>query len=108
MITYNWTFPQFVIEPSLDGLINVVTAMVWMCTGIDEDGTSALQSGRVELSPPSPAQFTPFDQITEELALEWLGNIINLQGVQQNIAVQIARQRQPVQPINPPFVAVSS
>ena len=108
MITYSWTFPQFVIEPSIDGMTNVVTAMVWMCTGVDEDGVSALQSGRVELGPPSPAQFTPFDEITEQMALEWLGNIINLQGVQQNIADQIARQRQPVQPINPPFVAASS
>lgn len=109
MITYNWTFPQFVIEPSVDGLINVVTAMVWMCTGVDDlDGKTALQSGRVELTPPSPAQFVPFDQITQELAMEWLGSTINLQGVQQNIADQIARQRQPVQPTNPPFVAVSS
>lgn len=108
MITFNWTFPQFVIEPSIDGLTNVVTAMVWMCTGTAVNGDTALQSGRIELLPPHPANFVPFDQITEQLALEWLSQSINLEGVEQTIAKQIARMRQTVQPINPPFVAASS
>ena len=109
MITYNWTFPQFVIEPSLDGMINVVTAMVWMCTGVDDlDGATALNSGRVALKPPVPATFVPYDEITEALALEWLAQYISMPGVERLIAAQIASQRQPVQPINPPFVVVSS
>lgn len=109
MITYNWTFPQFVIEPSLDGLTNVVTAMVWMCTGVDDlDGATALNSGRVALKPPVPETFIPYDQITEELALEWLAQYISMPGVEKQIVLQIKAQRQPVQPINPPFVAASS
>jgi len=109
MITYNWTFPQFVIEPSLDGLTNVVTAMVWCCTGVDDlDGSTALESGRVDLKPPTPDHFIPFDQITEELALSWLGAYISMPIVEQQIALRIARMRQPVQPINPPFAAASS
>lgn len=109
MITYNWTFPQFVIEPSLDGLTNVVTAMVWCCTGVDDlDGTSALNSGRVVLKPPSPTQFVPFDQITEAMALDWLTSYISMPGVEKQVALLIAAQRQPVQPIDPPFVAASS
>jgi hypothetical protein len=109
MITYDWTFPQFVIEPSIDGLTNVVTAMVWMCTGVDStDGANALNSGRVELKPPVPQNFVPFDQITQQMALGWLAQYINMQAVEQGISRQIERQRAPVQPINPPFVASSS
>lgn len=109
MITYNWTFPQFVIEPSVDGLSDVVTAMVWMCTGVEStDGTSALNSGRVVLKPPVPENFVPYDQITEEMALSWLSQYINMQSVERMIALQIDRIRAPVQPINPPFVASSS
>lgn len=109
MITYNWTFPQFVIEPSVDGLNNVVTAMVWMCTGVEStDGISALSSGRVNLKPPVPENFVPYDQITEEMALNWLSQYINMQSVERTIAMQIDRIRAPVQPINPPFVASSS
>lgn len=109
MITYNWTFPQFVIEPSLDGLTNVVTAMVWMCTGVDDlDGATALNSGRVVLKPPTPAHYVPFDQITEEMALGWLAQYISMSGVEKQIALQIAAQRQPVQPVNPPFVVGSA
>lgn len=108
MITYNWTFPQFVIEPSVDGLTNVVTAMVWCCTGVDDtDGQTALNSGRVVLLPPNPEQFVPFDQITEEMAMGWLDSYISVQGVETMIAAQIARARQPVQPVTPPFVAGS-
>ncbi len=109
MITYDWTFPQFVIEPSLDGLTNVVTAMVWCCTGVDDlDGTTALESGRVQLKPPTPAQFIPFDQITEALALSWLDAYISMPGVEKQIARRITDMRQPVQPINPPFAASST
>ena len=109
MITYNWTFPQFVIEPSFDGLTNVVTAMVWMVTGVDDlDGSTALNSGRVQLKPPTPQTFVPFDQITEDMALGWLENYISMPIVQKQIAEQIASMRQPVQPVNPPFVAASS
>jgi len=109
MITYNWTFPQFVIEPSVDGMTNVVTAMVWMCTGVDDlDGQSALESGRVALKPPNPEQYVPFDQITQELALSWLSSYISMPGVEKQITARISQMRQPVQPINPPFVASSS
>lgn len=109
MITYNWTFPQFVIEPAVGDMPNVVTAMVWMCTGVDDlDGQSALESGRVALTKPTPDHFIPFDEITQELALSWLSSYISMPGVERLIADRIARLRQPVQPINPPFMASSS
>lgn len=109
MITYNWTFPQFVIEPSIDGLTNVVTAMTWMCTGVDTDnGLTALNSGRVVLQPPNPEQFVPFEDITEEMAMGWLAAYISIPGVEQGLYQQLNRARQPLQPINPPFVASSS
>lgn len=104
MITYNWTFPQFVIDPSEEGLPNVVTAMVWCCTAVDDlDGSSALNSGRVTLKPPIPEHFVPFDQITEEMALAWLAQYISMAGVERLLADQIARMRDPVQPVPPPF-----
>lgn len=109
MITYNWTFPQFVIEPSIDGLTNVVTAMTWMCTAVNDlNGQTALNSGRVVLQPPNPEQFVPFEEITQEMAMGWLAAYISIPGVEQALDVQLNRAQQPVQPINPPFTASSS
>ncbi len=109
MIVYNWTFPQFVIEPQLGDMSGLVTAMVWMCTGVDDEtNETALISGRVVLTPPNPEQFVPFDQITQELAMAWLGMYISIDGVQDSIKAQILSQREPVQPTNPPFMAGSA
>ena len=109
MISFNWTFPQFVIEPDISGLNNVVTAMFWMCTGVDTaTGQTSLESGRVQLKPPNPEQFVPFDQITEHMALGWLSAYISMPAVEQRIANRIHSMQQPVQPVNPPFVQSSS
>lgn len=108
MITFNWTFPQFVIEPDASGLNNVVTAMFWMCTGVDTStGLSALESGRVTLQPPNPDHFIPFQEITEPMALRWLATYISMPNVEQRIAARLEAMQSPVQPVNPPFVASS-
>ena len=108
MITYNWTFPQFVIEPDVSGMTNVVTAMFWMCTGVDTDtGHTALESGRVQLTSPNPEQFVPFEEITEPMALGWLSAYISMPATEQRIAARIRSMQQPIQPVNPPFVQSS-
>ena len=103
MITYTWSFPQFVVDPVADGLPNVVTAINWVCTGTDGANTSSA-SGTAKLGTPNPAQFVPYADITQDMAYQWVSGCISMSGVEAQIAIQIAALSKPVvQPQNPPF-----
>ena len=103
MITYNWSFPQFIVNPSSDGLTNVVTAINWVCTGTNGLVTSS-SSGTVQLGTPNPAEFVPYADITQEMAFQWVLQSISVTGVEAAIAAQINQISTPqVQPQNPPF-----
>ena len=103
MVSYNWTFPQFIVDPIKDGLANVVTAINWVCTGTD-GGIGSTDSGTVTLGSPNPAQFIPYDQITQEMAFNWVSEYINVGIVEESIAKQIAQLSVPqTQPQDPPY-----
>jgi len=100
---YTWEFPQFVVNPSSDGLTNVVTAINWVCTGTNGLVTSS-SSGTVQLGTPNPAEFVPYADITQEMAFQWVSQSISITGVEAAIAAQINQISTPqVQPQKPPF-----
>ena len=103
MITYIWSFPQFIVNPSIDGLTNVVTAINWVCTGTNGLVASS-SSGTVNLGLPNPAEFVQYADITQEMAYQWVSQFISMSGVETEIANQINQISTPqVQPQNPPF-----
>ena len=100
---FTWEFPQFVVNPASDGLTNVVTAINWVCTGTNGINTSSA-SGTVKLGTPNPAEFTPYADITQEMAYAWVSQCISMPGVESGIAAQIKQLSQPlIQTQNPPF-----
>jgi hypothetical protein len=100
---FTWTFPQFIVNPSVDGLTNVVTAINWVCTGTNGLVTSS-SSGTVQLGTPNPAEFVPYADITQKMAFQWVSQSISVTGVEAAIAAQINQISTPqVQPQNPPF-----
>jgi hypothetical protein len=100
---FTWEFPQFIVVPDQAGLQQVVTGINWVCTGTDGTATSS-SSGRVNLYSPNRENFIPYADITYQIAYEWVAQSISMQGVQNEIAVQIGRLSQPVtQTQNPPF-----
>ena len=85
---FTWTFPQFIVNPTSDGLTNVVTAINWICTGTD--GTiSSSSSGTATLGTPNPAEFVPYADITQSLAYQWVSQCISMPAVESGIAQQI-------------------
>ena len=85
---YTWEFPQFIVNPSSDGLTNVVTAINWVCTGTDRTYTSSA-SGTANLGSPNPAEFVPYANITQQMAYAWVSQCISMPGVEAQIASQI-------------------
>lgn len=100
---FDWSFPQFIVNPQEGPLQNVVVGINWVCTGTDGIITSSA-SGTVKLGTPNPAQFIPYADITQEMAYNWVSQSISMQGVQDQIARQIVSLSMPIiQPQNPPF-----
>jgi hypothetical protein len=100
---FAWTFPQFIVNPSTDGLTNVVTAINWVCTGTDGAYTSS-ESGSVKLGTPNPAEFIPYADITQEMAYMWVSQGISMPGVENQISSQVTQLSQSVlQTQSPPF-----
>lgn len=100
---FNWSFPQFIVNPQEGTLQNVVVGINWVCTGSDGIITSSA-SGTVKLGSPNPAEFVPYQDITQEMAYQWVSGSISMSGVEANIALQIAALSKPIiQPQNPPF-----
>jgi len=100
---FTWNFPQFIVNPEQDGLKDVVVGINWVCTGTDGTNTSSA-SGSVKLGDPNPAEFIPYQDITQEMAAGWVASLISVPGVEAQIAAQIAAlSPAPIQPQNPPF-----
>lgn len=91
---------SFVCAKSLDGLTNVVQTINWKY-GTDEVSIAGCNG----FAAPSPASFTPFDELTDEEVTGWLveaNDMEQLDAAVDNELEQIAlRSNQEVLP--PPF-----
>jgi len=102
-IAYSWTFPQFDVAPSEDGLSQVVKTIHWRLDAIDA-GITAGAYGSVALGQPDPAHFIPYADITEQWAIDQTSALIDLPAVQAALAGEIAKKKNPpVVPMTPPF-----
>lgn len=101
--TFTWTFPQFDVIPSEDGLIDVVKIIHWIYTANDGD-YAANMYGTVGLGSPNPIDFIPYDQLTEEWAINAVSNYLNVPAMQISLAQQIEDEKNPpIVPMPPPF-----
>jgi len=102
-IAYSWTFPQFDVALSEDGLSQVVKVIHWRIDAID-GGMTAGAYGSVALGQPSPDNFTPYADITEQWAIDRTSALIDLPSVEAALIGEIAKKKSPpVVPSIPPF-----
>ena len=95
-ITYNWVFNQnsFQSAPSEDGLTDVVKIIHWRYRGVDGDYSAEVYS-TYACPAPNPDDYTPYDEITEPMAIEWLEAGLDIESLQANISAQIEEQKNP-------------
>jgi hypothetical protein len=102
-IAYTWSFPQFEVAPSEDGLTNVVSVIHWRLDAMDGI-YSAGAYGTVALGAPDPAAFTPYADITEQWAIDAVSANIELAQVEAALAGEINKKKNPpTVPMAPPF-----
>ena len=95
MITYTWRINKMYIKPSLNGLINVIHTVDWEYIGTDENNNKS--SARIPMILPEPLEenFTPYNNITEEMVISWLESILNIEELQQDIINKIELIKDP-------------
>ena len=102
-IVYTWKFPQFDVIPSEDGLTDVVKTIHWQYTAQDGD-IAVFSYGTVALGAPNPQDFIPYDQITEQWAIDAVSQSVDIPSLQASLAQDIANKiNPPIIPMAPPF-----
>jgi hypothetical protein len=89
MITYTWRINKIHVKPLLNGLTNVIHTVDWDYIGIDENDNTASIRMPMVLPEPLEENFTPYNNITEEMVISWLESISNIEELQQDIIDKI-------------------
>lgn len=103
MATYNWKFPEFEVALSQDGLTNVVKVIHWRLEAND-DFNFVAEYGTTYLSDPDPANFVPYEQITQDWAIARVSAQVDVAAAQERLTQQLANLLvPPIVPLPPPF-----
>lgn len=99
-ITSHWNIVALDTIPSLDTLTNVVSVIHCEKLATSDDGFNARWYGTVSVEAPHPASFIPYDEITEQMVIDWVSTSPATEGVDDSLVSQIDTQR------NPPIVSL--
>jgi hypothetical protein len=76
-IVFSWNVISSSIAPSENGMTKVMKSVKVERKGIDINGFSAVFETEVELPSPSPASYTPFDQVSEPMIVQWINETLD-------------------------------
>lgn len=91
-------------KPSYNGLTNVVESIIYRVTDtvtINEAEHEIIGSGIVSLPDPNPAEFTPFETLTEATVTAWVTANADIDGLVSRLTDQKRAQ------LNPPVVSMT-
>lgn len=94
-ITSHWNIVALDTIPSLDGLTNVISVIHCEKLAVSDDGFNARWYGTVSVATPHPASFTPYEEVTEQMVIDWVSESPSTAGVDDNLVAQIDNQRTP-------------
>jgi len=110
VFTYN--FQNFIAYPTLDNFQDVVFSINWkyIATYIDPTTQQVWKTDTMRMTQVSTdgiTDFTPYDQITEQIAISWVSAVENIPNMQQGLVDGINSQINPPPPsivvLPPPF-----
>lgn len=83
MLTYTWKLFSIKTENVSEALQQAVVHAKWRKTGTDEDGNVGMFDGvcRFSVANVTPETFIPYDQLSEEIVLGWVQDILNRGGM---------------------------
>lgn len=90
-ITYSWKITAITKADLVENLENVVVHARWTKTGTDELGNQGVFQGATPLSSPNPEQFTAYEDLTEEIVLDWIKSVV-VGSYEEHVHSMIVRQ----------------
>lgn len=102
---FTWTVDAMytVQQPDPNYVVNVL----WTLTGVDGQNTASIGGNTVFSSAEQPEDFTPYDELTEEIVIGWVQDALGADGIanyEANVNGQISSQKNPpVSPENTPL-----
>lgn len=100
-IVYQWVISQMEEKPQEGSLTDVVAIVHWRrnaTTIVDGKEYFASTFGAYSCPAPSPEDFTPYDEITEDQVYGWLDAGLDVASINLNLTAQLDQQ------INPPLI----
>jgi hypothetical protein len=98
-ITYNWVITEMVVCNDF-GYTNVVNSIKYTCVGTDDANNMNQFSGSAILPLPESGDFTPYQNVTEQQAYDWLWYSLGADG-KTAIETTVAQQFVPPTPQPP-------
>lgn len=102
--TYSWVISSLDSYPTdAEGLTDVICVIHWrrQATQVDGDKTYFAEVySTLSVPAPDPADFVPYDQVTEAMVEGWLNSGLDTVSLDANLDTQIENQ------INPPVVTL--
>ena len=87
--TYSWVINSMEVIPSVDGLSDVVTIVNWSYNGVSPTSTHGRISGNSVMPLPSSENFTPYNELTQEMVISWLESTLDVPNLQIRLDTQI-------------------
>lgn len=106
MTIYTWSFSQFDVAKSENGLTDVVKTIHWRYDAVDGDYSAGLY-GTVGLGAPNPTGFIPFADLTKVWAIAAMSESVDVPAMTTSLEAQIATAKNPpIVPMSAPFAAL--
>jgi len=77
-----------------------VIVAAWNCSAVEDNFTGSLNGSTAFKYDATSEDFIPFDQLTEDLVLQWVFNSIDVDGINKDVLGQIENQK------NEPIIGV--
>jgi hypothetical protein len=110
--TFTWFFQNFIAYPTLDNFKDVIFMINWKYTALYVDPISQ-QNYKCEtmrmtqVSTNDITEFVPYDQLTQQIVINWVSSDQNIPLLQQEMINDINKQINPPAPtivvLPPPF-----
>lgn len=102
--TYSWVISSLDSYPSdAEGLTDVICVIHYRRTVTQVDGDKTYFAevySTLSVPAPDPADFVPYDQVTEAMVEGWLNEGLDVESLDANLDTQIENQ------INPPIITL--
>lgn len=85
---YNWYIIEMEVNPSLDGLTNVVKKIKFTYEAIDGEYRTWIRDSYL-CQNPSGTDFTAYDNLTKKEVVNWLENGVNVIDLQKQLQEKI-------------------